>query len=72
MLIFRLPFAHFIKLLLTIFPHDPDVHPVADLDVEGGLLLLHLVEESVCKMRCVTGSWQRRAWLPRGPSMTTS
>ena len=61
------------KRVVTIFAHNPDVHPVADLDVKGGLLLLHLVEEAVCKMRCVTGCWKRR-WLPRGPSrgQTTS
>ena len=58
----------------TIFSHDPDVHAVANLDVEGGLLLLHLVEEAVCKMFCViTTGWQRRHWLgPLSRGQTTS
>ena len=58
--------------MLTILAHDSDVHAIPNLDVEGGLLLLHLVEQAVCKMRGVT-CWKRR-WLARGPTwgQTTS
>ena len=53
--------------MLTILAHDSDVHAIADLDVEGGLLLLHLVEQPVCKMRNVI-LWGRRCRLARAPS----
>ena len=48
---------------ITILSHDHDVHPVTNLNIIVGLLLLALVQKLVCKMdfiRGVSGRASRR------------